>query len=273
LYGDDASTYNTYSHLRSHGDDEGMYVEGAHNVLHDLFVTGHYGDGLWVYGEGQTVATCHRHYAAFLPQFFNNCSLLVWQDLGLDFRYPKPSRHGLGGRAVVTGQHDDAYAFGDERLKRIRRALFDGIGNSDHPGQLVVDGEEDRSCAILAQPLGLALKRRGRDTEFSEIFRIAECHTAVFDHPCNALAGRRIEVLNFGKCNFSLGCRGDDGGSQRMFACTFDTGRKAQYVLFVDSFSRDDGNSFRLTLGKRARLVDNERVDLLHALQRLGIFD
>jgi hypothetical protein len=56
LYGDDASTYNTYSHLRSHGDDEGMYVEGAHNVLHDLFVTGHYGDGLWVYGEGQTVA-------------------------------------------------------------------------------------------------------------------------------------------------------------------------------------------------------------------------
>src|SRR5664279_6510290 len=58
-----------------------------------------------------------------------------------------------------------------------------------------------------------------------------------------------------------------------MFACAFNTGRKTKHVFFVDSFRRYDGNNFWLTLSERSGLVNDERVDLLHALQRLGILD
>ena len=109
--------------------------------------------------------------------------------------------------------------------------------------------------------------------EAVEAGQVAERHTAVFDHPCNAFAGWGIEALNVGKRNFALGCGGDDGGSQRMFACALNTCRKAQHLIIVNPCGRNDGNNLRLTLGKRSRLVDDERVDLLHALQRLGILD
>ena len=86
-----------------------------------------------------TVA-CHRDDGPSFLNFSNNRALLIRQDLGLDFRYAKPSRAGFGGFAIVTGQHDDADAFCNERLERIQRGFLDWIGKGDYAGQRVVDG-------------------------------------------------------------------------------------------------------------------------------------
>ena len=64
-----------------------------------------------------------------------------------------------------------------------------------------------------------------------------------------------------------------DGVRQRMLAGALDAGGKAQDVALVKSGRRHDGDHLRLALGQRAGLVDHQRVDLLHALQRLGVLD
>ena len=58
-----------------------------------------------------------------------------------------------------------------------------------------------------------------------------------------------------------------------MLAGALDTCRKTQHLVIVEPFRRNDGNNFWLTLSQGARLVDDEGVNLLHPLQRLGIFD
>ncbi len=68
-------------------------------------------------------------------------------------------------------------------------------------------------------------------------------------------------------------CALDDGGRQRMFAGAFQAGRELQHVVFLKAFRGEHGDQFRPALGERAGLVDDQGVDLLHDLQRLGVFD
>ena len=58
-----------------------------------------------------------------------------------------------------------------------------------------------------------------------------------------------------------------------MFARPLDGRRQPQNIGLVKSLCRDDGDDLRLALGQRSRLVDHQRVDLLHALQRFGVLD
>ena len=67
--------------------------------------------------------------------------------------------------------------------------------------------------------------------------------------------------------------RGDDGDGERMLAGPLDAGGQAQDLGLREALRRHDGRDGRLALGQRAGLVDDERVDLLHVLQRLGVLD
>ena len=61
--------------------------------------------------------------------------------------------------------------------------------------------------------------------------------------------------------------------SQRMFACTLDAGSKSQYFVFREPGSGYDGGHSGPAFGERAGLVDDKRVDHLHAFQRFGVLD
>ena len=58
-----------------------------------------------------------------------------------------------------------------------------------------------------------------------------------------------------------------------MLAAAFETGGKAQHLILVEPFGRLDRDHCGLALGERAGLVDDKRIDLLHALKRLGVLD
>ena len=91
--------------------------------------------------------------------------------------------------------------------------------------------------------------------------------------PITPLPVGRIEIAHRRKREIALGRRGDDGCRQRMLAAALDAGGEPQHFVFVEARRGHDGHDLRLAFGQRAGLVDDERVDLLHALQRLGILD
>ena len=58
-----------------------------------------------------------------------------------------------------------------------------------------------------------------------------------------------------------------------MLACPLEAGRQPQELGFIEAARWGDGGDRRLAFGQRAGLVDDQRVDLLHAFERLGVLD
>ena len=65
----------------------------------------------------------------------------------------------------------------------------------------------------------------------------------------------------------------DDGHSERVLGRAFDAGGEAEELALVEPGGGDDLRDRRLALGERAGLVDDQGVDLLHHLERLGVLD
>ena len=199
--------------------------------------------------------------------------LAVGQHLGLDLGDAELSRHRHRGGAVVAGQHDDGDAVGLQRCERLRGAFLHRIGDGDDARGLAVDGDEDRGRALAAEPLGLLLKRLRRDVQLAQKPRVAEDDAAALHHADRALAARRIEAAHRQKLDLALGGRFDDGLAERMLAAALDAGREPQHFGFIEAIGRLDRDDLRLAFGQGAGLVEDERVDRLHALQRLGVLD
>ena len=91
--------------------------------------------------------------------------------------------------------------------------------------------------------------------------------------PKRALAGRGIELGHRRGGDALLLRGGDDGDRERMLAGPLDAGREPQHLGLRKAGRRHDRSHGGLALGQGAGLVDDERVDLLHVLQRLGVLD
>src|SRR5437763_1073317 len=61
--------------------------------------------------------------------------------------------------------------------------------------------------------------------------------------------------------------------SERVFAQKLDARCEAKHLVLVEPRRGNDGDDFRLAFGERPGLVDHERVDPLHALERFGVLD
>ena len=96
---------------------------------------------------------------------------------------------------------------------------------------------------------------------------------ASLDLADHALARRRVEFRGVGEREPLLRRSGDDGGGQRMLAASFEAGGEPQQCVRIEARRRADGGHARLAFGQRAGLVDDQRVDLLEPLQRLGVLD
>ena len=68
-------------------------------------------------------------------------------------------------------------------------------------------------------------------------------------------------------------CGADDRERKRMFARLFHACGQTQDLVLIEARGRNDGHHLRLALRERSGLVDDERVDLFHPLQRLGVLD
>ena len=56
-----------------------------------------------------------------LLQAANDRAFLIGQHLGLDFVHAQLSGHGLGGAAIVAGEHDDAHPLGPQDIECLAR--------------------------------------------------------------------------------------------------------------------------------------------------------
>ena len=123
------------------------------------------------------------------------------------------------------------------------------------------------------QLVGRRRERADVDAVLAQEGRVAEHDLLALDRAERALAGRRVEVAHRRRGDAALLRGVDDGERERMLAGALDAGREAQDLGLGEALRRDDRRHRRLALGQRAGLVDDERVDLLHALQRLGVLD
>ena len=156
----------------------------------------------------------------------------------------------------------------------IRRRSLDGIGDGEQPGEFAVDRDVDHGGAVAAQALGFGIQRPGFDAERCQEVRIAEqqrsCRRPCRSRPCRS-ASRTLRP-----CPDRVGVllriarwrrRADARWRARRWR------RAAGFRSRRNPAAGNDRDDLRLALGQRAGLVDHQRVDLFHALQRFGVLD
>ena len=158
---------------------------------------------------------------------------------------------------------------GGQCLEGIGRGRLHWIRNGDGAGSFAVDGEINRGRAVLPQPFGLALDRPHGYSEFAQERYVTEAR----DGPNDPFPGRRIETDHIGKRNATLGGSLDDCSPQWMLACALDARGKTKQFGFSNSRRRQDCHDLRLALRERAGLVDHQRIDAFHSLQRFRVLD
>src|SRR3546814_604850 len=113
------------------------------------------------------------------------------------------------------------------------------------------------------------IRRPPRSTRTDTLFP----YTTLFRSAERALAGWRIEVRDFGKCDPPILGGGDHGESERMLGRPLDASGEPQQFALLMAGGGDDAGNRGAPFGQRPGLVDDERVDLLHSLQGFGILD
>ena len=87
-------------------------------------------------------------------QSLDHVDLLLGQHFRFDVVEPKLARHGLGGRAAVPGDHDDAHVVMVEYRDCLRRRLLDRVGDAQEPGRLGVNPDEHHGLTLSAKRVG-----------------------------------------------------------------------------------------------------------------------
>ena len=220
----------------------------------------------------------HGDHAALGLQALDDRRLLLGQHLGLDLVDAHGARDGLGGRAAVAGQHHDAQPLVVQRRDRLRRRRLD----ADRPRR-----PSPRSRPSTATNITVSPSRRSSSAarpaspvphaHLGQQRRVAD-RDACGHPPCptTPLPVIDSEVGDLGPVGHRRSSRAaHDGRRQRMLAAASRGSRPAaSSVGLVDR--RRGGSTVverRLALGQRAGLVDDERVDLLQHLERLGVPD
>ena len=132
---------------------------------------------------------------------------------------------------------------------------------------------KDDGGAIFPQFVGVLGEVRRTDATRVEKTGVAYRKLAALDLAGNSFPGGSVEAGRLGQFELAFLCDVDDRGCERMFARAFDARGKPQNFVLAKVAAGPDRHDLRLALGEGAGLVDDERVDLFHAFQRLGVFD
>ena len=149
-----------------------------------------------------------------------------------------------------------------------------GSAIADEAGQLAVQADEDHRGRPGALRSAAAMRRLvDVDAALGEEFGGAARPPVPVDHADHAFADGRVEVGHRRERQLALLRVRHDGRGQRVLAGPLDAGKLLQHVVRVEAGGRLDVDHLRPAFGERAGLVDDQRVDLLHPLERLGVPD
>ena len=179
----------------------------------------------------------------------------------------------LGGGAAVAGEHDHAEPFGVKQANGLGSGRLDGIGHAQEAGESAVDGQVHHGLPVAAQFLGTRGERRRVGRLGAQQAQVAERHAPALGEPGHALPGHRLEALDARGRHPALGGAREHGGGERVLAPLLEPGGEREHLVFREAGGRHHRDEARLALGERAGLVDDDGVDLLHDLERLGALD
>src|SRR5215207_1460722 len=260
----------------AHDASQVAFEECHAGALHRDIGAGAHGDADIRGGERRCIVDAiarHRNYATYGLIALDDRALLFWQDFRLDFVDSESPRDGFGCGPVVPGEHDDPDTFRLEPRESLRRGVLDRVSDGEDARHAPVHAHEDRRGALLAQLVGLFGNAARVNRVFTQEGRIAEHDLAILDPALCALSSRAVEIRDRRGPDPALLRRLYDGDREWMLARPFDARSQAQDLLLGEALGRYYRRHGRLALGERAGLVDHKGVDLLHALERLGVVD
>ncbi len=215
----------------------------------------------------------HRDDAALRAQALHHLLLLRRHDVGLERVQPQLGGHRLRGGSAVAGEHDHAHALVAQRLQRLLRGGLDRIGDSEKPGGLAVDGDEENGLSLGAQDLRAASQSRGIGAHFGKKPGASHRHRVAANRSGDAVSRDTAEVR--GGCESCAALLGglDDGVTERVLAGAFQAGSEAEHLTLLEGADGLDEHQPRLSLGQGAGLVHQKGVHLFQQLERLGVAD
>ena len=98
--------------------------------------------------------TGHGDDASLGLETLDFLGLLVGKHFGAYLIQPEPARDGLGRRAVVAGEHDDAKTLFPQVVDRAGCRIFERIRDPEQAGRMAVDRNENHRLAVSVQGLG-----------------------------------------------------------------------------------------------------------------------
>ena len=160
-----------------------------------------------------------------------------------------------------------------QRLQRLGRRRLDRVGDGEDAADGFVDADIDGGRPVATQFIGLCRERCRINPMFGEKGGAAEHHMSAFYLANRPLASRRVEVGDIGDGDLSLLGSRHDRARKWVLRSLLHAGCEPQNSFLDKSRRSDNPGHSRFAFGQRPGLVDHQRVDLLHSLERLGVLD
>ena len=200
--------------------------------------------------------------------------LVLGQDLGQDPVDAHLAGDGLGGAAVVAGDHHDFQAQGVQRGDGLRRPSLTVSATATTPAGSAVDGDVDRGLALGGQappppgPRGpastpSASRKLRRPTSTARPPMRARIPWPVMES--NSAGSSRATTPRLGTPH--------DGLGQRVLRGPFGGGHQAQQILLPEPLGRHHVGEGGRALGDGAGLVEDDGLELVRRLQGFGRAD
>ncbi len=160
-----------------------------------------------------------------------------------------------------------------QRLDRGGGVRLDRIGDREQPGRLAVERDQHHGLAVGARGGGARREIVGCNAQRLQQGAVADRDPPAVDHAGDALAGMRLEIDRNDNGHAARRRARDDGAGERMLAGALQAGGDREQGSRVDRADRDHVDQAWPAFGQGAGLVDHQRIDPLHQLQRLGVAD
>ena len=150
---------------------------------------------------------------------------------------------------------------------------FDRVGDSEDSREFAIYGNEHRGLTFILKFHDRCFKRlEASYLLVPQEVRLSDHHRAAGDGAGNTARRHRAKVFHGIESDTSLLRALDNRGGERVFAVLLQRRGETQEFLRVETADGQDIHEPGLALGEGARLVHDERGDLLQPFERLGVF-
>ena len=208
----------------------------------------------------------HQHASALGLHLPHAVQFLFRQQLGLDVRDADFTSHRLGGAAAIAGQQNNvADSQTLDVVDGLRGPLARRVAQQDCPHERVVARHQDRRRAGLVGGL-----KRGLRVFHSSVGNkglVSRADETALDLALGAAAGDDAGLGRRRDLQPALGGGFDDDFRERMVGPGLGRRAHSQDFVFVVIGRSEDFENLETARGQRARLIEDDRVDLRAAFE------